>query len=242
MKTVDKNNPTPLYYQLREILEEKIHNGEYKAGEKMPTEAELSKVYNVSRVTVRKTIEDMIVDGVLTRNRSESPRVAYPKVNREFNKLSGLSGELGTKHHFTSSILSMSRREASKKEAVHMGLEEGTEILVMRRLRFVEGDPLAVQDVYLNLKYCEGIHVDELKEGSLYKQFERLQLPINNAVQTISARKANPEEAKLLQIHPGDAILDMRRTTYLDNKEILEYSETAFLAEKYYITMTLYPG
>lgn len=242
MNVIDKSKPIPLYYQLRELLEEQIQNNELLPGDKLPTEDALSKQFGISRITVRKAIEDMIVNGTLVRKRGESPVVAFPKINRDFNKLTGISREMEKQNiQMTSELLSYDRRPATKQEAKHLGLEVGTEIIFMRRLRLLENAPIIVQDVLLNLDYCKDIEIEAVKNGSLYKEFSRLQLQINNAVQTISARKASAEEVRILRISTGDPVLDMRRTVYLDNKDILEYSRSAFVADKYKITTTLYP-
>ena len=242
MEGIDKTKPIPLYYQIKEAIVERIRNGGLQPGDKLPTEAWFSEHFDVSRVTVRKALEELINDGVISRERGKGPVVAYPKISRRFNHLSGLYSELEQQNlTHTSRILLLEERKATSAEAAALGLETGSRVLFMLRLRLVEGRPLALQNVWLNKAYCEGLDFKLVETGSLYKQFERIGVPVAEATQTISAHRPTAEECRLLGLDADSPVLFMQRTTKLQNGDAIEYAETSYVAYKYNISMTLYP-
>lgn len=68
---LDKNSQQPLYAQLMRVIKDNIQNGQYKAGDQIPTETELSDTYGVSRITVRKTIEELCAQGFLVKRQEK---------------------------------------------------------------------------------------------------------------------------------------------------------------------------
>ena len=80
--TLDKNVPVPLYFQLKTLILDEIKNGSYKSGELIPTENEISEMFDISRTTVRQAITELVHDGQLYRIKSKGTFVANPKVTQ----------------------------------------------------------------------------------------------------------------------------------------------------------------
>ena len=80
MSLINANTPIPLYFQLQEILRDKIQNGVWKPGEHLPSEEELCAEYNVSRVTVRNSLSRLSAEGLIERAAGKGTIVAKPKV------------------------------------------------------------------------------------------------------------------------------------------------------------------
>ncbi len=77
---LDKNSQQPLYVQLMRVIKDNIQNGQYKAGDQIPTETALSDTYGVSRITVRKTIEELCAQGFLVKRQGKGTFVEMPKI------------------------------------------------------------------------------------------------------------------------------------------------------------------
>ena len=83
-KVLNKNTPVPLYYQLETLILEEIENGSYPPGSMIPTEKELSQMFNISRTTVRQAIAALVQNDRLYRTKSKGTFVANPKTSQDF--------------------------------------------------------------------------------------------------------------------------------------------------------------
>src|SRR5690606_36647664 len=96
-RRVSKNSPIPLYYQLKEILQEMIDNEELKPGDALPSERELCEILGISRMTVRKAVMDLVNEGIVYREQGKGTFVAKPKSKHLLNKLQGFTEEMEEK-------------------------------------------------------------------------------------------------------------------------------------------------
>lgn len=88
---LDKNSQQPLYVQLMRVIKDNIQNGQYKAGDQIPTETALSDTYGVSRITVRKTIEELCAQGFLVKRQGKGTFVEMPKIYRKIEQDNNIS-------------------------------------------------------------------------------------------------------------------------------------------------------
>lgn len=241
MNLIDKSKPIPKYYQIKEAIQHEIKQYDLQPGDKLPTEAWLAEHFEVSRVTVRKALDELLHDGVICRPRGKCPEIAQTKSHR-YNRLYGLYSELkrmGLEH--TSHILKLEHTTADETEAGKLHIHPGDPVIFIQRLHHVEREPLALQRLWLNAENCSGVDLSKVENGSLYRQLEDAGKKIWEASQTISARRPTAEECRLLEIETGSPILLMQRTTFLEDRSVIEYVETSYVAYKYNISMTLYP-
>ena len=91
MGKLNKNSSVPLYQQLIDEIKSQITQGDLKEGDKIPTEVELSEIYNVSRITIRKAIELLVEDEILIKRQGIGTFVAAKKLNRNMNGFMGFS-------------------------------------------------------------------------------------------------------------------------------------------------------
>ena len=93
---IDRNTPVPLYYQLKLIILNMVNNGQLKAGDAIPSEKELGKKYNLSRITVRSAIQELVQEGYLVKKRGVGTFVAGPKIRRGIDRLNSFSADMIT--------------------------------------------------------------------------------------------------------------------------------------------------
>jgi len=237
---IEPSSPVPLYFQLQEIIRGKILSGEYPPGELIPSEKDLQKMYGVSRITVRNAINGLVFDDLLIKKQGYGTMVAFPRMLEDGNsrlksfseKMAGAGAEISTV------VLSVLRIPATERIAGHLGIPVGEDIIYAKRLRKVDGEPLALFENYI----CTGTGVSENDDfsGSVYKLFEdKYGLVISGAEKIIEADLARSEDAALLQIPSGGPILIIRYTTFGGNGKAVEYAEGIYRADRYKYTVKL---
>ena len=131
-----KEHTGPLYLQISEDIKRKIHNGEYQVNTKIPTEAELEKIYGASRITIRKALELLVEDEILSRKPKIGTYVTAKKITRSLNQSMSFSKTCQGNGHVVSTVLLRAElREAKERDLQCRELEGETHILVIRRLR-----------------------------------------------------------------------------------------------------------
>ena len=232
----------PLYYRIKEDIKKQIENKKLNPGDFLPTEKSLCELYNVSRVTIRKAISELISEGLVVRDYSKMACVAGKHVARDLNYLGGLHEVLSKQGIKVSSyVLKSELIQADKKISEAMKIEEGTPVLFIDRLRYADSDPIAQQLLYIRIDLCPGLEAKDLINQSFYELLEKkYHYKIKSATQTINARTATYKQAALLEISKETNMLYIVRNTYLDNDECIEYSVNYYIANKYDLTMTLY--
>ena len=233
---------SPLYHSVKEDIKKKINTREFEAGEVLPTEAVLCQMYQVSRVTVRKAINELVGEGFLVRDFGKRAVVRDTPVSRDSNRLSSLQEELekaGCK--CSSYVLRSGIMAGTGVIAGAMGLSEGEQVLYIERLRYSNGVPLCYQQLYLNYGLCRQLDVSRLASHSLYTTLEReLGLTIARATQTIQATLSSYRIAALLELPDQVSMLKINRTAYTDKDVCFEYSETQYVSSRYHLSMTLW--
>src|SRR5262245_34431916 len=144
----------PLYYQLENILREKIMSGVFAAGVRLPTEAELIRLYGVGRITVRQALAALAKDGLIERKRRRGTFVTERKTRRpQFEERIDLTGSLdeiiSAEAGATFKVIEMNRVDADPQEAELFGLGAGEPLYRVKRLGLREDKPR-----YLTLDTC----------------------------------------------------------------------------------------
>ncbi len=236
MKKVSKQNPLPLYYQLKEIIQEMIENEELKPGDPVPPERELCELQGISRMTARKAIMDLVNEGLLYREQGKGTFVAEPKMKQQLSKLKGFTEQMEEKGlKSDTKILSFEIKKATKKIMEHLNLDENCDqVIELARLRKVENEPIAIEIVWIPFGMCPSFH-ESIKEGkSLYNIFkEKYGYDLEYAKQTIEPIKINDYESSLLNVKSNSLALLFRRKTYLKDGRVIEYTKAIYRSDKY---------
>lgn len=236
MRKILKENPLPLHYQLKEIIQEMIENEELAPGEAIPPEREICEVQGVSRMTVNKAIMALVNEGVLYREQGKGTFVSKPKVKQELENLKGFTKEMAEKGLKTDSkILSFSIKEATKKnfEALEMD-EENTRVIEINRLRFVNDEPYSIETVWIPYNLCPNMTREIIEGQSLYEIFKmKYHFSLQKAKQTIEPIILNDYQSELLNLNENSLALLFRRTTYLDDGRPIEHTREIYRSDKY---------
>jgi len=228
----------PLYYQLENILREKIMSGLFAAGSRLPTEAELIRLYGVGRITVRQALAALKKDGLIERRRRRGTFVTERKTGRHLLYLPhllddriDLTGSLDeiieAEAGATFKLIEMNRIEADSQEAELFGLGAGEPLYRVKRLGMRDDKPRDLRVDYLPAEFGEKLNPEDLIAGSLLQILEtRFGLKLKSATQRITAALADPYLAKLLDTRVGSPMLSIERAVYAGGATPVEFSQT----------------
>jgi len=235
--SIDRSSPVPLYFQVAEQLQRAIADGVLVPGDRIANEIALADELGLSRPTMRQAIQTLVDKGLLVRKRGVGTQVIQPHVRRSV-ELTSLYEDLARAGESpTTSVLSIERVPAPAEVAAELDLREGEEVVVVHRLRFSRGEPLALMTNHLPGRFTPS--PEELSERGLY-QYLRLQgVHLRVAHQRIGARLARAEEARLLEEPPRAALLTMERTAFDDVGAPVEFGRHVYRASRYDFETTL---
>jgi GntR family transcriptional regulator len=235
MHTIYRNSPVPRYHQLKEILRERIQSGEWKAGDLIPSERELSEQYGISRMTTRQAITDLVNEGVFYREQGRGTFVSHRKITQQLIRLTGFTEDISARGQQPSTkVLSARMQPADEETANRLHIPVGQEIFVLQRLRLADAEPLAVELSQIAFKGCERLVGEDFEHNSLYRVLEsRYGMPLVEADQEIEAGLAVAEVAQQLKIAVGSSVLFTRRVTYTDRTQPVEYAKSVYIGNRY---------
>lgn len=240
LNPVDKEKPIPLYYQIEETIRAQIESGKLVPGEKLPTEQWYCSFFGVSRMTLRRALQDLINAGVIERRRGQGPIVARPKLDQQLVRFSGLYDTLAAQGlQVSTRILSLGRKRAGALEARRLGIPEGSNLLALRRLRLLKGEPIALQHTCLRGDLCGPIHASDLEEGSLYHLLEDRGVCIERATQSFTACMPTKSHRRLLALPEHTPLLYTERTSFLKNGTTLEFSRCWYSSSRFSMIVEL---
>jgi GntR family transcriptional regulator len=233
---IDKQSVVPLYYQLKEFLKQQIESGRYQVDELIPSERELSELYEINRMTVRQAINELVQEGLLTRQRGVGTFVSKRKIEQPLTKLSNFTSDMVNRGMVPGArFLSMEVIPASKSVADRLQIPEGTLVIELIRIRTGDGEPMALEKSYLVHEWAKPLVGLNMEDKSLYQTLEeKCQLRLTRALQTIEVTYVTPAEAHYLDIEGGDAVMLIERVTYGENKPTpVEYVKSLYRGDRY---------
>ncbi|WP_020658615.1 GntR family transcriptional regulator [Amycolatopsis benzoatilytica] len=235
---VDPASPEPLYFQVARQLYAAIEDGRLPAGARLANELDLAAGLRLSRPTVRQAIQSLVNEGLLVRRRGVGTQVVRTKVSRPL-RLSSLFDDLAGLGGAPSSEVLVNRVEpASAEVATLLEAPSLTSVRRLKRIRSVDGEPLAVMNNYLPDGVIAPLD-EELAARGLYELLRQAGIRLHSAQQSIGARVATEEDAALLAEQPGAALLTMQRTTYDETGRVVEYGWHVYRASRYSFNLSL---
>ena len=236
MKKISRDNPIPLHYQLKEILQEMIENEDLKPGQSIPPEREICEIQGVSRMTVNKAIMSLVNEGLIYREQGKGTFVSIEKVNQEISRLKGFSEQMSENGVVSKTkILSYKIIEATKQHKFELKMpEDEKQIIEIKRLRFSDEQPIAIETAWIPHYLFKEMTREVIEDKSLYSIMrEKYGYHPYKAKQTIEPIMLNEYESKLLNQENRALALIFRRTTYLENETPIEYTKAIYRSDKY---------
>ncbi|MBV9231305.1 MAG: GntR family transcriptional regulator [Chloroflexi bacterium] len=243
MPTLERSNPLPLYYQLKEVLKQQIRAGHLAPHHPIPSEPELVTQYHVSRATVRQALTELVHEGLLYRQHGKGTFVCEPRVQQQsISELTSLSEEIRRRGQRPGGMLFVSelvRGTQTVREQLRLTDEE--QVVRLERVRTADDVPIAYEVDYLPYPRSASVYqrAKETAEGSLYNLMTTEGLHPYIAEQTFKVDVASAREADLLRISPGEAGVRVFSTAFDETGAPIEYTEAFYPGTRYEFHLTL---
>ena len=231
------------YQTLKEKLKERIQSGFYRESNCLPAERELCEEYDASRMTVRKAVSELEEEGVLYKVRGKGTFIKNTgKINQTLSKLTSFSEDMEARGMIPGSkILVLDVILANEAISENLGLEVGEKVIMLRRLRLADREPMAIETTYLSHKLFADIFHRLADENSLYQLMrEELGIVPKRAIQSVEVSSLMEWEASLLGNRELQAALLIHRRTFDGEGIPLEYVESKYRSDKYKFYIELY--
>ncbi|WP_346907730.1 GntR family transcriptional regulator [Faecalicatena orotica] len=238
-QTGEEMKSTYKYSQLYEILLGKITSGIWKPNDKMPTERELCERYNVSRITVRDTLDRLSKDGYIYRKQGKGTFVAVRQIEQKLTKFYTLREEFESKGiEHTNKILSFKTVKALGKVKDNLCLEYEEPVYELIRCLYADKVPYAIEVSYIpSLLYPEMTR-ELISEKGLYGSMQYFNIIPEHATENLRAVKLSKEDALTLGVKKQDTAIRIERTTY-SYDSIIEYTIATIKGNFFYYTVEL---
>jgi|MDSZ01.3.fsa_nt_gb DNA-binding GntR family transcriptional regulator len=235
---LDRTGPVPLYFQVSSRLEAAIHDGVIPAGARLENEIAIAARLGLSRPTIRRAIQELVDKGLLVRRRGIGTQVVQGQVTRPV-ELTSLYEDLRNSHHEPGTrVLAHEIVPATDPVAEGLGVAVGTDVVFIRRQRSTDGVPVAVLENYLPIEFSD-ITTEQLQDRGLYQILRARGVTIQIAKQKIGARRAQGDEAELLDVERGGPLLTMERIAFDNSGRALEYGHHCYRPDMYSFETTV---
>ena len=234
--------PTPLYYQIKSILKSRILSNELKGNQRLPTEAELCTEYNVSRITVRQALSELMKDGLIYRDRgrgtfvTEGAELKRPELKGSIENL--IVAAKGTRTR----VLSYQEILPSPAIAKLLQLKKPEKVFQLQLVRFTSKGPLGYSYIYFPYGLGKTVSPNELNGTTEIITFveEKLKTKAYRAKQAIDVGVANKMLADYLSVKPKTPLLVIERDYYTRKGSAMFVAITYFRPDlyKYEIELT----
>jgi GntR family transcriptional regulator len=231
----------PKYYRLKRHLIELTRT--LAPGSAVPTERSLAVEFETSRTTVRQALSELVVEGRLERVQGRGTFVAQPKVAQHLELTSYTQDMRAQGLEPASRLISLGELRADPELAARLDISLGARVLHLVRLRLVNGEPMAIERTYLAAARFPRLRQHVQRLGSLYAALEAgYGVRLGEAEETIETGLASPEEAALLGVEVGLALLLLSRHSFdLDGRPV-EWGRSVYRGDRYKLVAHLTRG
>ncbi len=232
---LDKGGFIPLYHQIQSALIERIHSGELSVGDCLPSEYELARSYQVSRITARQALHNLKSRGYAISQKGRGTYVAQPKLEKNIMHLRGFTEDMKRRGMIpTSRLLEQSVMQAPVILAEQLRVEAASPVLRLRRLRIADGTPMALEESHIPLKHYPGLERISFAKNSLYSVLrDEYGVRAAWADEVLEALPATREEAELLSIPRGAIMLSISRVIMTTEEIPIEVACSRYCGDRY---------
>lgn len=222
---INPHSRIPKYLQLKAEFMREIQEGRWAEGERFSSDQELVSRLGVSRMTVRQAVAELVNDGFLRRDHGKGTFVTRPRALRRFWTVLSFTEEMRSRGlEVQNKLLSLRKVIPADPIRKALRLGRGERVLQVRRIRSVHGQPIAYNVSNIPLSLCPDLDRCNLEADSLYIIVQnRYGYRIARCERTYRAAKPNRAEGAMLRVSPGDQVLVVEGTTFLDSDIPIDY-------------------
>ena len=227
------NNSIPLYEQLQTIIRDNILSGMYAPGERMPSEPELERSFGVSRITVRRAIEELEKDGMLERKQGRGTFVRYNKVKNNMDSIMGFTDSLAGMGLQPRRVVHVKRVvQADARVASTLCIERGAPVIELKRTMCDGAKPILYDECYYPLERFPGMAEKLREDVSTYRLIrEEYGVAMTRAYKRFNVELADREISKYLNCKQGVPLFSIFKVAYDEEDVPVHISKSLVLAD-----------
>ena len=224
-----------LYEKVYDILLSRIKDNTYPVRSSLPSEQTLQDEFNVSRITIRRAIQELEDMGLVQRQRGKLTTVLPKKTYVSFGDVASFSeAQEKMGKHPSSIILTYTKKHPTKLIKEYLQLDDEDYVYYLKRLRLINGRIICLHETYINPYIGSKIEQKNLDENtSIYQLYRELGLDISTADETIEARISSNQLKQELFLDNDEPIMYRERITYDSEGKPIEYSQNSYRANYY---------
>ncbi|NLM86854.1 MAG: GntR family transcriptional regulator [Clostridiales bacterium] len=233
-------SPLSLYFQLKESIIANILNNTWPPDTMIPSENELCKMYGVSRVTVRKALDELVQDDYIFRLQGKGTFVKRKALDQKLSKFYSFSEEL-KKHNMNeeAQVISFEILTAEERIQEQLNLKNDKRVIRVKRVRSVMDRPYGLESSFIPYSLIPGLTREKVSSDGLYNSLREAGLYPVRARETFKAVTLHNPIAKLLKAKTGDAAIYLTRNAYLHHNVPIEFCESIILGSVFSYTIEL---
>jgi GntR family transcriptional regulator len=219
-----------LYAKIEETIATEIAQGDYRPGDQLPTEDALLQRFQVSRITVRRAVQNLASRGLLEIRRGLGTFVLSPRIEAELTKLTGFVEDMkSVGRKATARVVSQGVVAASARVAERLQLAKGTKVMQIKRVRLADGTPISFDETYLPLSLGKQIVHNDLRLHPIFTLLEEeYGVPLVEADYELEAVIATKAVAEALHVRVGSPIFQIERTSMTTGNQPVDYEVLSY--------------
>jgi GntR family transcriptional regulator len=232
----------PIYLRLQDELSGRIASQEWRAGEAIPSESELSGRYRVSVGTLRKALDLLVAEGQLERIQGKGTFVRRPRFDSSLFRFFRFQNQAGVRRIPKGRVLGVEVISPPQAVASRLNLAAGAQAIHLDRLRLMDAVPLLVESIWLPQdRFAALAELRPEQFGDLlYPLYEeRCGQTVASAEETLTAEAVSPDHAHLLGIQPGAPVMVIERLAFGYDHQPLEWRRSRGPADQFLYTATI---
>jgi GntR family transcriptional regulator len=225
----------PLYAQIKDALRAHILDGTYAPHSQMPSEYELCAMFDVSRITVRQALGDLQKEGLVFKRHGKGTFVSKPKAFQNVTSLQGFAEAMSSMgHEIVNQLRSFRVVAADRHIAAKLGLQEGTPVVEIHRVRLLNREPVSLELTWVPEALSQRLANADLATRDIFLILENdCGVPLGHADLAIDAILANDEIAAALRVEPNSAVLRIERLTHDASGVPIDYEYLYFRGDAF---------
>ncbi len=233
----------PIYMQIANHLLDQIESGKLKPGDRLPTERELSKSYNVNRLTVRRAFQSLEFKGLINRLQGSGTYVAEPKIERQASFLISFTRGMQRRGFIPGAkIIRFERRAVEDPIGKELQLADSAPIYNIHRLRLLNQEPVLLERLSIPVARFPDLELYDLSKRSLYEVMEKeYSVSVVHARQSLEPVLASKYEAELLEIRKDTPLMLERRLAFEKDGQPVEYGRDLYRGDRFLFVTDIAP-
>lgn len=224
----------PRHEQLSDWLRDQIEGGTYEPDDQLPSEKELCDLFGVSRITVRRALQTLENEELIYRRQGLGSFVSAPPLPQGLVRLTDFAQDMERAGLEPSSrVLFHGTDKASPRAARALGVEAGSTVIRLDRLRLADGEPIALDHTWLPPFYAQLLQDHDLGRETIYRVLEQEHdIPVLRGHYRIEAAIAGTRESELLEVVEGAPLLLIERTSYTTGDRPVYYQRRSYRSDR----------